>query len=222
MATEKITENIYMVGGSSYSDSSDAAVYLIKSEDEAALIDTGTGEGVNYIIDNIKSIPLDPALIKYIFLTHCHFDHTGGANKLRELTGAKLVAHKLAALYLEAGDSEVTAASWYGAFMKPTKIDIKVKVKKKIFQLGELKIVLMHTPGHSPGSSVLTVESEGKFVLFGQDVHGPLDDMLLSNRSDYKASLKYLLTLNADILCEGHYGIYKGKEDIKLFIESFL
>ncbi len=63
---------------------------------------------------------------------------------------------------------------------------------------------MYHIPGHSPGSAALTVESEGKLVLFGQDVHGPLNDVLKSNRDDYIHSLEFLLSLDADILCEGH------------------
>jgi glyoxylase-like metal-dependent hydrolase (beta-lactamase superfamily II) len=80
----------------------------------------------------------------------------------------------------------------------------------------------MHIPGHSPGSMVYVTESEGKKVLFGQDVHGPLDASLLSNREDYLESLRFLLSLGADILCEGHYGVFRGKEEVADFIESFL
>ena len=65
-------------------------------------------------------------------------------------------------------------------------------------------------------------ESEGQIVLFGQDVHGPLDVRLHSNRADYRVSLERLLALEADILCEGHYGIYRGKAAVAHFIRSFL
>jgi hypothetical protein len=53
-------------------------------------------------------------------------------------------------------------------------------------------------------------------------VHGPLAPSLLSNRTDYLHSLKLLLSLEADVLCEGHYGIYRGKEEVTKFIRSFL
>jgi glyoxylase-like metal-dependent hydrolase (beta-lactamase superfamily II) len=88
--------------------------------------------------------------------------------------------------------------------------------------LGDKKITAIHVPGHSPGSLVFLTESDGKKVLFGQDVHGPLDSDLKSNRKDYIASLKKMLALNADILCEGHFGIYTGKKKIRKFIQSFL
>ncbi len=218
----KITSNIYQVGGPGISNSSDAAVYLISAGKESALIDSGTGKGNKGIIDNIKNSGTGLSDIKYLFLTHCHYDHTGGAAKIRELTGCSIVAHELDAKYLERGDSEVTAASWYGTYIDPMKVDIKVSGNSRVFIAGGIDVNFYHTPGHSPGSSVLTMLSDGQLVLFGQDVHGPLDSSLLSSKKDYQASLEFMLSLNCDILCEGHFGVFKGREKVRKFIESYL
>lgn len=218
----KITSNIYLVGGPNKSDSSDAAIYLIRSGSEAALVDAGTGGGTDSVLKNIRGTGTEPRGLKYLFLTHCHYDHTGGAASMKGATGCKIVAHDLDAAFLEAGDSEVTAASWYGTWMEPIKVDIKVTAKEKFFTVGELEVAFYHAPGHSPGSAVLTTVSDGKLVLFGQDVHGPLNDSLRSVRKDYEKSLEFMLSLDADILCEGHFGVYVGKEKVRDFIESFL
>jgi len=218
----KITSNIYLVGGSDLSYSSDAAAYLVISGDEAALIDSGTGKGAGRLISNIKGCGVSLPSVKYLFLTHCHYDHTGGAKNIREHTGCSIVAHQLDAKYLEQGDSEVTAASWYGTNMDPLKIDIKVSGKNMDFNVGDMEMRFYHTPGHSPGSSVLTALSDDQLVLFGQDVHGPLNSSLLSSRRDYEASLTFMVSLDADILCEGHFGVIKGKEKVRRFIESYL
>jgi hypothetical protein len=45
---------------------------------------------------------------------------------------------------------------------------------------------------------------------------------LLSNREDYIRSLEFLLSMDIDILCEGHFGIFKGHKNIQSFIRSFL
>jgi len=218
----QITPNIFIAGGPSISHPSDAYIYLIKSQHGSALIDSGTGKAFDKILKNIKGFGVNPSEIKYLFLTHCHYDHTGGAEKIREHTGCEIVAHNMAADYLEAGDTQVTAASWYGENIKPLKIDIKIHTDRDEFYLDEMKINFYHTPGHSPGSSVYTVNSDGKLILFGQDVHGPLDSTLRSDNRDYIKSLNFLLSLNADILCEGHFGIYHGKDEVKKFIKSFL
>jgi glyoxylase-like metal-dependent hydrolase (beta-lactamase superfamily II) len=101
-------------------------------------------------------------------------------------------------------------------------VDHKITSSRESFVLGNGTIESFHTPGHSPDSVVYLVESSGKKILFGQDVHGPLDATLLSDRGDYIRSLKFLLTLKADILCEGHFGIFEGREEIEHYITSFL
>ncbi|MBN2402444.1 MAG: MBL fold metallo-hydrolase [Spirochaetes bacterium] len=218
----KITSNIFQVGGQEESHSSDASIYLIADRGEVALVDSGTGLGHNKLMENIQKLGIAPGSIKYLFLTHCHYDHTGGAYKLRKATGCKIIAHKLDAVYIEEGDNDVTAASWYGTFMEKTPVDIKVETKEAEFIIGSLQIRFYHTPGHSPGSSVLSAVSDGKLVLFGQDVHGPLNESLLSNRKEYVDSLEFLLSLEADILCEGHFGVYYDKDVVSDFIGSFL
>ena len=50
----KITSNIFLVGGSNKSDSADAAIYLIRSGTEAALVDAGTGGGTDRVLKNIR------------------------------------------------------------------------------------------------------------------------------------------------------------------------
>lgn len=217
---ERVTDNIFQVGGSNLSNISDAAVYLIRSGKTAALVDAGTGRAKDKIIENITATGIALTDIGYLFLTHCHYDHTGGADELRRASGCRIVCHELDAIYLETGDQDVTAASWYRDSISPFSIDIKLSCYESEFQLDEMELRYFHIPGHSPGSAALTALSDGMIVLFGQDVHGPLNDSLLSNRADYVRSLEYLASLNADILCEGHFGVIRGKDEVRDFIES--
>lgn len=218
----KITSEIYQVGGSEFSANEDAAVYLVRFGEHAAIIDAGCGDSIEIITKNIYSCGVKPEQIEYLFLTHCHFDHTGGAEHLADVFQCKIVAHELDATYLESGDNGVTAASWYGSSIHPFHVDVKISGSGKEFSLGDRIIRAIHVPGHSPGSMVFLTESEGQKILFGQDIHGPLDPGLLSNRKDYIKSLKRISGLKADILCEGHFGIYQGKEAVKQFIDSYI
>jgi glyoxylase-like metal-dependent hydrolase (beta-lactamase superfamily II) len=218
----KIIDHVWQVGGDNLSAQGDAAIYLVCFENSAALIDAGCGNGHQQLVQNISQcLPLD-AKIHYLFLTHCHYDHTGGAAAVRKHYGCAIAAHELDAAYLESGDSRVTAAQWYNAHLEPLIIDHKIQAADETFTLGSGSITAHHCPGHSPGSMVLVTEVKGQKVLFGQDIHGPLHDDLLSSRTDYIASLKFLLGLEADILCEGHYGVYQSKKEVREFISSFL
>jgi len=218
----KITKEVWQVGGDRLTAPEDASIYMLCFEEQAALIDAGTGKGYKRLITNIERCDVNASQIKYLFLTHCHYDHTGGAQKVKDECNCKIVAHELDAPYLEEGDSNVTAARWYGKALKPLAVDYTITSFEESFLVGNREIKSFHTPGHSPGSVVYLIESEGKKILFGQDVHGPLDPSLLSNREDYIKSLKFLLSLKIDILCEGHFGIFEGKRDIQSFIKSFL
>lgn len=218
----KITSETYQVGGGDFTAPGDAAIYLIHTDGHAALIDAGCGGSEDRLLKNIKACAVEPEAIEYLLITHCHFDHTGGAKSLKERLGLKIVAHELDARFLEEGDSEVTAASWYGSRLAPFYVDIKLKTSKEKITLGNKTIEAIHIPGHSPGSVVYLIESDGQSVLFGQDVHGPLHPSLLSNEKDYQVSLNLMLSLEADILCEGHFGVYRGKQDVAQFISSFM
>lgn len=218
---QKVTSDIYIIGGEN-SHSSDASVYLVRAGCSSVIIDSGTGRGGKNIYANIIKTGVDPQSVRYIFLTHCHYDHTGGAAGLKEFTGASIVAHELDSAYIESADPVVTAASWYGTVMSSTPVDIKISGKTGEFVVDERVFTAYHTPGHTPGSCVITVVSDGMLVLFGQDVHGPLHPDLKSDRDDYFESLRFMASLNADILCEGHYGVIRGRESVKSFIESFI
>jgi glyoxylase-like metal-dependent hydrolase (beta-lactamase superfamily II) len=219
---QKVTDDIHQVGGGTLTSPEDAAVYLIRSDGHAALIDAGCGYSHIQLFQNIEASGTEPDCIAYLLITHCHFDHTGGARAVRDRTGCRIVAHEMEAGFLERGDQRVTAAKWYGAFLEPFQVDLKLKGEHQDLWVGLKKIEALHVPGHSPGSVVYVTESEGMKVLFGQDVHGPLDASLLSNRDDYRRSLKLLLSLQTDVLCEGHYGVIRGKQEVADFIASFL
>jgi len=217
-----ITNEIFQVGGGRLTSFEDAAIYLINFGGHAALVDAGCGHSQDTVVENIIASGVSPEEIDYLLITHCHYDHTGGAKGLKDLTQCQVIAHELEAQFLEQGDNTVTGANWYGAMLEPFLIDRKLSLQREEIDLGGRQIEAIHTPGHSPGSVVYLTESQGLKVLFGQDVHGPLDPSLLSNREDYIRSLELLLSLNADILCEGHYGIYKGQSEIENFIRSFM
>jgi glyoxylase-like metal-dependent hydrolase (beta-lactamase superfamily II) len=202
-------------------DPSDACVYLVRFGDKAALIDAGTGRGHQRLTKNIGECLGSDVQIEYLLLTHCHFDHTGGAQALRDLYGCRIVAHELDAVYLESGDNRVTGAFWYGASLEPLAIDVKLQGEESVLSIGTEKVKAIHCPGHSPGSVVYTTHIDGQLVLFGQDVHGPVHSELLSDEKQYMASLTKLLRLQPDILLEGHFGLIEPKQEVRKFIEHW-
>ena len=208
------------MGGRGLTDPSDAAIYLVRFGDKAALIDAGSGRDHPQLIKNIAECLESNAQLEYLLLTHCHFDHTGGAQAVRDEYGCRIVAHELDAIYLESGDNRVTGAAWYGARLEPFAIDIRLQGQESTLAIGSGTVTAIHCPGHSPGSVVYTTDIDGQLILFGQDVHGPIHSELLSDEKQYLDSLARLLDLQADLLLEGHFGIIETKQEVREFIES--
>lgn len=222
LKTEEVERGVYLVGGPNVTRGEDAAVYLIDFSGDLVLIDSGAGGSFSQIVRNIEMLGLNPDSLSRVILTHCHIDHVGSAPFFREKYGAKIVIHELDAGALEAGDSVRTAANWYGITFPPTKIDEKLKGTHEILAFGGEELHCLHTPGHTPGSISVYLDRADRRILFGQDIHGPFNQAFGSDIAAWRKSMRTLLALEADILCEGHFGIYRPKDKVRNYIERYL
>lgn len=101
--------------------------------------------------------------IKYILLTHGHFDHIMGVAKMKELTGAKICMYKEEVRF--AYDASLNlSAMFYGKAMPPFSIDMPLSENDSI-ELGGLSIRVLHTPGHTSGGCCFIVGN----VIFSGD-----------------------------------------------------
>ncbi|MFX1296617.1 MAG: MBL fold metallo-hydrolase [Promethearchaeota archaeon] len=220
----EIQDGIFLIGGGGLTGGGDCLFYLIRSSKGLILIDCGLGEDIDRLIKNIKKINLDPKDLNALIITHCHIDHIGGAAKLKEKFQLEIYAHKYDVPAIEGEQLEMTGATLYGLDYKPVKVDHLLTVEKgeETLDFGDFKLVCVHAPGHTPGSICIYTDLIKTRVLFAQDVHGPLFDTFGSNVSDFIESLNRLIALKADILCEGHFGIYEPAVEVKKYIESYI
>src|SRR5437762_6815357 len=82
----KVFDNLYYVGPGYVS------VWLLTTPEGNILFDTAQEPYVDWVIGNIRKVGVDPKSIKYIILSHGHLDHFGGAAKIQEASGARVVA----------------------------------------------------------------------------------------------------------------------------------
>ena len=115
---------------------------------------------VDQIIELTKTLE---ARVKYIYLTHCHADHTAGVNELRSLTNAKVLIHRADAQGLE--DDKINLATYIGLNEIIIKDVLRVDDKDKI-HVGQLEFLVIHTPGHTVGGSSLFCKEEKLLFIF--------------------------------------------------------
>lgn len=127
-------------------------------------IEPGFGCANTYIIFDEKSmdgVMIDPGgradllqdaaggiNIKYIFLTHAHFDHIGALEKIAEKTGAPVVTHEAEALSLT--DTRYNLCTFAGVSENRREADITVK-DGDVIKVGDIEFKFIHTPGHTRG-----------------------------------------------------------------------
>lgn len=167
--------------------------YLLEDEKAhvAAVIDPGDEAG--RILQVIKDDGVD---VKYILLTHGHYDHTTAVPELHQaLPQAEIYIHK---------------ADANGAGSRPVPLagqipDLKFYDEGDALTLGELTIQVLHTPGHSKGSVTLKV---GDVLFCGDTLFAGScgrTDLAGGSYEEIMASLKKLGQLPGDYhVCPGH------------------
>lgn len=217
-----IGEGIYIIGGPGITHAADATSFIIDCGKELVMIDSGAGETAHLLVENIEALGLDPGTVSTLILTHCHIDHIGSAPYFIERYGCALIIHDLDADAVERGDAMATASNLYGTIFPPTHIDTRLTGEQGVLSFGGEQVHWIHTPGHTPGSLSLYCDRGGKRILFGQDIHGPFLPSFSSDIDRWKRSMTKLLDLEADILCEGHFGIFRLKERVRSYIMDCL
>ena len=174
---------------------------------EAAVIDPGS-------FDCEVKNAINGLTVKYIILTHGHFDHILGAGDLKENTGALLLIHELDEECLTKSSANLLGDFSFGKEIN-LKADRLIKDGDKI-TFGDITLKVIHTPGHSKGSITLVCEEEK--VLFTGDTlfAGGIGrtDFYGSNPTDMRKSVMKLMSL------EGDYHVYPGHDiDTLLSVE---
>ncbi len=221
MEPKEIAKGIYVVGGPGISHPADCCVYLVDAGPEQVLIDAGAGPGAEAILRNVQTLGFDPVGTGHLVATHGHIDHIGGISRIKEKTGCRVIGHQADLDAIELGDRRLTAADLYGMEYWPVKIDLILEGKEENHRLGDLDFHFIAIPGHTPGSIAVYLDLEEGRILFGQDVHGPFSDGWGSDINEWRRSMEKLLALEADLLCEGPAGVFRGGE-VRDYIESQL
>lgn len=136
------------------------ASHLVISDGRGAFVDTGTNYSVPYLLDALEQYDLEPADVDYVFLTHVHLDHAGGAGSLmQQLPNARCVIHPRGAPHMAdpakliAGTEGVygkqKARELYGEIVPIDAGRIVEAGDEDRFSFGGREVRALHTEGHA-------------------------------------------------------------------------
>jgi glyoxylase-like metal-dependent hydrolase (beta-lactamase superfamily II) len=193
-------------------------VFLLKSENGWALIDTGFANSADRILTAFQQLGHQPVDIRHIIITHAHPDHIGSLAALKQATHATIYIHPADAEIARTGTGfrPLTPAPGmmngllFRLFIRSNvmvdgaTIDHEINAGDVLPIAGGLNIV--HTPGHCAGHISLLWQRQR--LLFVGDACGNLPRLGWSvGYEDIqigKQSLEQLAALDFDMACFGH------------------
>ncbi len=136
------------------------ASHLVVDEGRAAFVDTGTNSSVPLLLATLEQKGVDPAHVDYVFLTHVHLDHAGGAGELMaRLPRARAVLHPRGARHmidpakLVSGSIAVYGDArfreLYGEIRPIPEERVTIADDGQRFALGGRELTCVHTEGHA-------------------------------------------------------------------------
>lgn len=137
-----------------------AASHIIQQGAGAAFVDVGTNYSVPHLLAALQELAIRPQDVEYVFITHVHLDHAGGAGLLlQSLPAARLVVHPRGAPHL-IDPAKLIAASMtvygadryrelYGELVPVAANRLMTSEDGQKFNLCGRSFQLLHTPGHA-------------------------------------------------------------------------
>ena len=194
-AIEKIDNHTIIIGepkSSQYNLS-----YLIIGQKSAILFDTGTGrrgDEVKPISEVVKKLTDKPI---QVFLSHFHFDHTGGVD---EFDGVTMIDLPYIRSKIKKGAYRVSVLENVSTQRPLLKVMDWIK-HNDILDVGDRKIQCINTPGHSP-ECITLLDHQRKYVFTGDFIYKHLGGIVVflpgSDYEKYIESIDNLVTLTGD------------------------
>ena len=213
-----LREHIMQVIPNLYQITFRAANVLLIVEDTLTVVDTGFNSTVPKVLEFVRSLHRSPEEVRLIILTHCHFDHAGGARQLKRLTGARLACHR----------ADISDSGTPLPYPRPlqrtlelrplanlrsqlafssSEVDIQLQGGELLEPLGGLRVV--HTPGHTPGSICL-ISAREKLLIAGDTLVRQGRTIVVARKGVSTApaqaarSVRALAAEDFDKICFGH------------------
>jgi metallo-beta-lactamase class B len=154
-----------LFGNSWYVGVKGLSAVLIETRAGLIEIDGGLPQSAALIADNLHALGKRLSDVKWILISHAHYDHVGGVAALARMSGARVAASPRAAAALRLGtveNDDPQAGSGDQMRFPPVSQVVELRDDATI-RLGGTTVTIHHTPGHTPGGASWTWRScEGR------------------------------------------------------------
>jgi len=206
------------------------------------LIETGISSTAEQIVGQIRSLGVDPSMVKSLFLTHAHADHITGTPLLKHMmpwleiktsaeTQRLLAKEKIRKIFIR-DDMEIgkrLKEMGVVANLAPEQPRLEGIVDKVVrpgqvleWDTGPLEI--LDTPGHCKGGIALWhPETRMLFCSDCLGFHVPPDRFVPNfyvDYDDFMGTFEFLCGLKPEWICPGHCGAYRGEEAVRFMERS--
>jgi len=190
----RIAGNLYYVG------SYELGCYLITTKQGHILINTGIPGSDTMIRHHVEELGFKISDIKILLTNQAHFDHVGGFAAIKKMSGAKVMVEQMDAPVVADGGNSDYLIGGRGLVFQPVKVD-RILRDRDTVRLGEMKILVLHHPGHTKGSSsfLFDVKDEARtYRILIANIPTLLDDTKFPGMPTYVHVEKdYTYTLDA-------------------------
>ena len=213
----KIFGNLFFIGTPA------VCTYLIDTGDGLIIIDPGDLEGFPVICDNIRELGFKLSDIKYILVSHAHYDHMDSVAEFIRISDAKL--------FIGREDLPLLEGTVFHYPINPFKPDFLID-DGDIISLGNTDITCVSTPGHTDGTmsfffNVSDKKSSYRAGMFGGTGTNTLTRDFLSehnlpfeNRQKFMNSVKRLQKEKVDIFLGSHLENNNTEEKLSILRSS--
>ena len=192
--------------------------YVIFDEESKEIMVIDPAGDVDKIENLIKNI--FKGKLKYIYLTHCHGDHIAGVQELKKSCDGKILIHRKDSEGLN--DVNINLSEYIGLPEIELEADSRID-DDDLIHLGNLQFRVIHTPGHTAGSTSLYCEKE-KCLFSGDTIFAGTwgrTDLPTSSREDIINSImnKILILPDDTFIYPGHGKATLLKDEKPIYLE---
>ncbi len=199
----KIDGPVYLLESNTF----DSNIVYIDGGKNRVLIDSGTGMYTERLIQELSRIGASVDRITDVILTHSHIDHIGGVMYLlKKNPHLRTYLHRDEAEVINSGDMSPTLATTFGVDMPALSITDPLEEGMSL-DLGDVRLDVYHTPGHSAGSVCLH-EKTLKILFTGDTMFAGGSfgrvDLPTGDAAALVRSLERISTMDFEIAVPGH------------------